>query len=134
MEIESRLLPCGLHVVGSPPSAQEAVATLVSISEIDRPENEPPTAGMPGILARAVGRKIEEIYANNNKVGFSLCICAFCRDLDISRYPAGGPQAGILCLERAAVHGSVDSAGVHIQQPDRTASEIWTLSRCFLQF
>ena len=67
MEIESRLLPCGLHVVGSPPSAAEAVATLVSISEIDRPENEPPTAGLPGILARAIGRRIEDIYAANNK-------------------------------------------------------------------
>lgn len=71
MEIESRLLPCGLHVVGSPPSAAEAVATLVSISEIDRPENEPPTAGLPGILARAIGRRIEDIYAANNKVGAS---------------------------------------------------------------
>ena len=30
MEIESRLLPCGLHVVGCAPSAMEAVATLVS--------------------------------------------------------------------------------------------------------
>jgi magnesium chelatase subunit H len=67
MEIESRLLPCGLHVVGSPPSAAEAVATLVNIAEIDRPENEPPTAGLPGILARSIGRRIEEIYANNNK-------------------------------------------------------------------
>lgn len=36
MEIESRLLPCGLHVVGCPPSAEEAVATLVSIGELDR--------------------------------------------------------------------------------------------------
>jgi magnesium chelatase subunit H len=30
MEIESRLLPCGLHVVGCPPTADEAIATLVS--------------------------------------------------------------------------------------------------------
>jgi magnesium chelatase subunit H len=36
MEIESRLLPCGLHVVGVPPTAEEAVATLVNIAEIDR--------------------------------------------------------------------------------------------------
>ncbi|PWZ39313.1 Anamorsin [Zea mays] len=28
MEIESRLLPCGLHVIGEPPTAIEAVATL----------------------------------------------------------------------------------------------------------
>ena len=68
MEIESRLLPCGLHVVGSPPTAAEAVATLVNIAEIDRPENQPPTRGMPGILAASMKRNIEEIYANSNKV------------------------------------------------------------------
>lgn len=67
MEIESRLLPCGLHVVGSPPSAPEAVATLVSIAEIDRPENDPPTRGLPGIFAAAAGRRVEELYANSNK-------------------------------------------------------------------
>jgi len=67
MEIESRLLPCGLHVVGVPPTAEEAVATLVNIAEIDRPENDPPIKGLPGILARAVGRNIEEVYANSNK-------------------------------------------------------------------
>lgn len=38
MEIESRLLPCGLHIVGVPPTAEEAVATLVNIAEIDRPD------------------------------------------------------------------------------------------------
>jgi cobalamin biosynthesis Mg chelatase CobN len=42
MEIESRLLPCGLHVVGIMPSAAEAVATLVNIGEINRPDNNPP--------------------------------------------------------------------------------------------
>ena len=39
MEIESRLLPMGLHTVGVPPTAEEAIATLVSIAEIDRPED-----------------------------------------------------------------------------------------------
>nr|KYP73637.1 Magnesium-chelatase subunit H [Cajanus cajan] len=39
MEIESRLLPCGLHVIGEPPSALEAVATLVNIAALDRPED-----------------------------------------------------------------------------------------------
>lgn len=42
MEIESRLLPCGLHVVGCMPTAAEAVATLVNIGEINRPDNNPP--------------------------------------------------------------------------------------------
>jgi magnesium chelatase subunit H len=71
MEIESRLLPCGLHVVGSPPTANEAIATLVNIAEIDRPDGDPPVAGLPGTLARSIGRNIEEIYLNNNKVGTS---------------------------------------------------------------
>lgn len=35
--MQSRLLPCGLHVVGCPPTAEEAVATLVNIAELDRP-------------------------------------------------------------------------------------------------
>merc|ERR1719428_2320966 len=67
MEIESRLLPCGLHIVGCPPSAEEAVATLVNIGSIDRPELETPLRGMPGILAKSVGRSIEEIYRNSDK-------------------------------------------------------------------
>merc|ERR1712216_911226 len=52
MEIESRLLPCGLHVVGCPPSAEEAVATLVNIAGIDREEDG--IIGMPQLLAQAI--------------------------------------------------------------------------------
>ena len=65
MEIESRLLPCGLHVVGEPPSAEEAVATLVNIGSIDRPEQG--LQGMPALLARAVGRDIESVYRGSDK-------------------------------------------------------------------
>lgn len=64
MEIESRLLPCGLHVIGEPPSAMEAVATLVNIAALDRPEDE--IYSLPGILAEAVYRNIEDIYRNND--------------------------------------------------------------------
>ena len=140
MEIESRLLPCGLHVVGVPPTAEEAIATLVNIAgaapmasmgggatgghgprglcrrarqaaansvtgkltqallasscaqreaaathlappappplpplasfspELDRPDQKPePIVGLPNILARAVGRNIEEVYTGSNK-------------------------------------------------------------------
>lgn len=67
MEIESRLLPCGLHVVGEPPSSEEAIATLVNIAEIDRPEATPPIRGLPSILANAIGRNIQEIYSNSNR-------------------------------------------------------------------
>merc|ERR1719191_1762005 len=64
MEIESRLLPCGLHTVGVPPTAEEAVATLVSIAEIDRPEDG--LKGLPRIIADSLGRNIEDIYRNAN--------------------------------------------------------------------
>ncbi len=68
MEIESRLLPCGLHIVGCAPTAEEAVATLVNIAELDRPDQKPePIVGLPSILAKAVGRNIEDIYSGNNK-------------------------------------------------------------------
>merc|ERR1719327_2653700 len=67
IEIESRLLPCGLHVIGCPPSAEEAVATLVNIASIDRPEVEPPILGLPQILAKSVNRDIEEIYRLSDK-------------------------------------------------------------------
>jgi magnesium chelatase subunit H len=52
MEIESRLLPCGLHVVGVPPTADEAVATLVNIAEIDRPDQ---VRGSCSIMASSRG-------------------------------------------------------------------------------
>ncbi|KAJ6797515.1 magnesium-chelatase subunit ChlH, chloroplastic-like [Iris pallida] len=65
MEIESRLLPCGLHVIGEPPTAMEAVATLVNIAALDRPEEG--LYSLPGILAETVGRSIEDVYRGNDK-------------------------------------------------------------------
>jgi magnesium chelatase subunit H len=64
MEIESRLLPCGLHVVGCPPSAEEAVATLVNIAGIDREEEE--IHRYAASLAQAIGDDIERIYRRND--------------------------------------------------------------------
>ncbi len=85
MEIESRLLPCGLHVVGDPPTAAEAIATLVNIAEIDRVDNDPPIAGLPGTLARSIGRNVEEIYLNNNKVRLPSTPC---KELVVARPPS----------------------------------------------
>lgn len=65
MEIESRLLPCGLHVIGKPPTDQEAIATLVNIASLDRPEDN--IVSLPRIIAQSIGRDIEEIYQNNNR-------------------------------------------------------------------
>ncbi|GAB4342459.1 MAG: magnesium chelatase subunit H [Cyanophyceae cyanobacterium] len=64
MDIESRLLPCGLHVIGKPPTAEEAVATLVNIASLDRPEDN--IEGLPRILAASKGRDIDEVYKNAN--------------------------------------------------------------------
>ncbi|MBC7971272.1 MAG: magnesium chelatase subunit H [Verrucomicrobia bacterium] len=65
MEIESRLLPCGLHVIGKPPTAEEAIATLVNIASLDRPEDE--ILGLPSIIANSLGRTMEEIYQGSDR-------------------------------------------------------------------
>lgn len=65
MEIEARLLPCGLHVIGKPPTAEEAIATLVNIASLDRPEDE--ILSLLRIIANSIGRNIDEIYKNNDK-------------------------------------------------------------------
>jgi len=65
MEIESRLLPCGLHVIGKPPTAEEAIATLVNIASLDREEEN--VVGLPSLLAQSLGRNIQDIYANNDR-------------------------------------------------------------------
>merc|ERR1719293_384565 len=64
MQIESRLLPCGLHTVGVPPTADEAVATLVNIAQLDRPEDE--IEGIPRVIASSVGRDVNDVYRGNN--------------------------------------------------------------------
>ncbi|GBF84397.1 magnesium chelatase subunit H [Aphanothece sacrum] len=65
MEIESRLLPCGLHVIGKPPTAEEAIATLVNIAALDREEQE--LLALPRIIADSLGRNIEDIYQNSDR-------------------------------------------------------------------
>jgi len=47
-----------------PPTAEEAIATLVNIAELDRPEDG--FEGLPRMLAKAKGREITDIYRNNN--------------------------------------------------------------------
>ena len=65
MEIESRLLPCGLHVIGKPPTAEEAIATLVNIASLDREEEG--ILSLPRIIADSIGRDMEEIYRNSDR-------------------------------------------------------------------
>jgi magnesium chelatase subunit H len=65
MEIESRLLPCGLHVIGKPPTAEEAIATLVNIASLDRPEDN--ILSLPSIIANSLGRTMESIYQGSDR-------------------------------------------------------------------
>merc|ERR1712238_138656 len=65
MQIESRLLPCGLHTVGVPPTAEEAIATLVNIGQLDRPDDK--IEGLPRVIAASIGRDINDIYRGNNQ-------------------------------------------------------------------
>jgi magnesium chelatase subunit H len=65
MEIESRLLPCGLHVIGKPPTAEEAIATLVNIASLDRPEDE--ILSLPSIIASSLDRMMEDIYQGSDR-------------------------------------------------------------------
>jgi magnesium chelatase subunit H len=97
MEIESRLLPMGLHTVGVPPTAEEAIATLVSIAEIDRPEDE--IVGLPRILANAEGRVLEEIYRNANE--------GILKDVELLQKITQGTRVAV----RAMVDVSTDNDG-----------------------
>ena len=65
MEIESRLLPCGLHVIGKPPTAEEAIATLVNIAGLDRDEEG--IKSLQRVIAESLGRDIDEIYGNSDR-------------------------------------------------------------------
>jgi magnesium chelatase subunit H len=65
MEIESRLLPCGLHIIGKAPTAEEAIATLVNISALDRPEDN--LLSLPRIIANSLGRDMDELYKSSDR-------------------------------------------------------------------
>ena len=65
MEIESRLLPCGLHIIGKPPTAEEAVATLVNIAGLDRPEDK--LLSLPRIIANSLGRDMDDIFKRSDR-------------------------------------------------------------------
>ena len=65
MEIESRLLPCGLHTVGVPPTAEESIATLVNIAQLDRAEDG--IESINRVIASSVDRNIDDIYRGANE-------------------------------------------------------------------
>jgi magnesium chelatase subunit H len=65
MEIESRLLPCGLHVIGKPPSAEEAIATLVNIASLDREEEG--IKGLPRLIAESLGQDLDRVFQGSDR-------------------------------------------------------------------
>jgi magnesium chelatase subunit H len=60
MEIEDRLVPCDLHVVGTPPTAMEVIDTLCGVASFDRPEDND-MKGLQRMLAEHKGLDIENI-------------------------------------------------------------------------
>lgn len=97
MQIESRLLPCGLHTVGVPPTAEEAVATLVNIAQLDRPEDG--IEGLPRVIAASIGRDINDIYRGNNQ--------GVLKDVELNDKITEAARAAV----RALVKQSTDSSG-----------------------
>merc|ERR1719223_2441324 len=97
MQIESRLLPCGLHTVGVPPTAEEAVATLVNIAQLDRPEDK--IEGLPRVIAASIGRDINDIYRGNNQ--------GVLEDVDLNTQITEAARAAT----RALVNQSTDGNG-----------------------
>ena len=97
MEIESRLLPCGLHVIGKPPSAEEAIATLVNIASLDREEEE--ILSLPTIIANSIGRNMEEIYRNSDR--------GILQDVELLQQITQATRAAVGSL----VHSQVDEEG-----------------------
>lgn len=97
MQIESRLLPCGLHTVGVPPTAEEAIATLVNIAQLDRPEDG--IEGLPRVIAASVGRDINDIYRGNNQ--------GVLKDVELNTKITEAARAAV----RALVQQSTDSSG-----------------------
>jgi magnesium chelatase subunit H len=97
MQIESRLLPCGLHTVGVPPTAEEAIATLVNIGQLDRPDDG--IEGIPRVIASSIGRDINEIYRGNNQ--------GILADVELNTRIVEASRSAV----RALVDKSTDSSG-----------------------
>jgi len=97
MQIESRLLPCGLHTVGVPPTAEEAIATLVNIAQLDRMDDG--IEGIPRVIASSIGRDINDVYKGNNE--------GVLKDVELNTQIVEASRAAV----RALVDRSTDSNG-----------------------
>jgi magnesium chelatase subunit H len=101
IEIEARLLPCGLHTVGKPPTAEEAIATLVSIASIDRPEEKgrEGVKSLPRVICESIGRDIDELYISSDS--------GVLEDVDLLQRITEACRAAV----RAVVQNSVNMEG-----------------------
>lgn len=101
IEIETRLVPSGLHTIGKPPTAQEAIATLVSIASIDRvnDKGEISAKSLPKVIAESISRDIDEIYSNSDR--------GVLEDVDLLQKITDGSRAAV----RALVQNSVNAEG-----------------------
>ncbi|WP_353089458.1 magnesium chelatase subunit H, partial [Synechococcus lacustris] len=122
MEIESRLLPCGLHTIGKPPTAAEAIATLVSIAALER--NEDDLRGLPGLLAESINRSISSIYKGNDAgvladVELNQKITATCRLAVASMVKAVTGRDGRVSLRQnfAWLQQLLEKVGVKLSTP-----------------
>ena len=64
MEVESRVLPCGLHVVGEPPVLADITDVLASIASFDRPEDG--VKSLLRIISESIGRDLDQIYKSSD--------------------------------------------------------------------
>ncbi|MEB3362518.1 MAG: magnesium chelatase subunit H [Synechococcaceae cyanobacterium] len=90
MEIESRLLPCGLHTIGKPPTAEEAIATLVNIAALEREDEG--LRSLPGLLAESRGRTIEDVYRGND--------AGVLADVELNRQITEASRAAVAAMVR----------------------------------
>jgi magnesium chelatase subunit H len=65
MEVESRVLPCGLHVVGNAPKIEDVTDVLTSIASFDRPEEN--LKSILRILCESINRDLDQLYKSSDK-------------------------------------------------------------------
>jgi magnesium chelatase subunit H len=65
MEVESRVLPCGLHVVGNAPKIEDVTDVLTSIASFDRPEEN--LKSILRILCESINRDLDQLYKSSDQ-------------------------------------------------------------------
>lgn len=98
IEIESRLLPSGLHTIGKPPTSQEAIATLVSIASLDRVDDKGQISAksLPRVIAESIDRDIDEVYSNSDR--------GVLGDVDLLQRITEGSRAAVTALVQNSVN------------------------------